>query len=69
MSGFFCVLCRNLLVLWSTLQRLVEDEVWTVFVDCVVGEMHEHVFKIVAPWLSIGFSRQSGQPLLINKDP
>ena len=38
----------------------------TVFVDGVVGQMHEEVVHVSGSWLSIGFCAETGQTFLVD---
>lgn len=42
---------------------LVEDELFTFLVDCIVGEMHADIVDVVFVWSYVCFSGESTQPL------
>lgn len=47
---------------------LVEDEVWALFVDCVVGEVHHQVVQVGRLGIFVRMGGKSAEPLLIDKD-
>lgn len=51
------------------LDRFVENEIRVVFVYCVVSEMHILILQILRSWSSVLLGCESGQTLLIHKNP
>ena len=49
--------------------RAILHKVIIVFIDCIVGQMHEQVINIVICRLNIRLSCQSDQTILEEEDP
>lgn len=48
---------------------LIENEVVTIFVNCIIGEMHAEVAQVTSQRRLVFFSRKSSKPLMVNVSP